>query len=132
MTNDCTPLFLHYRDTCRLIWNYGILCSPDVSAWDCIPRFREACARLYEAIVLSTLGFPENRVDFEQPGKAERLIIRPKSSRVIMEVDQNRPGANFWGGPGHELPCEHSTLRFVRFFDWDVEGLRDFHYFEVE
>ncbi len=134
MKVDSTQLFLHYREIARLVWNLGFLPNPKLREWDTLELYKEALARLFEGMVLHALGY-QGRIDnANSPGELAYFQVEPKGDTEL-RVDRNGPEdpCHIWGDPVVRLSSESrpSRLRFVRFFDWNLLGVRDFCLLEV-
>jgi hypothetical protein len=46
-------------------------------------------------------------------------------------INRTSPPAGYWDHPVRSVKPEEVVLRFVRFWDWDDLGHRDFEYIEV-
>lgn len=134
MRLECTELFLHYREITRLVWNLGFLPNPKLREWDSVELYREATARLFEGIVLLALGYQGRIENKSSPGEVAYFQVEPKGETEL-RVDRNRPDepGHVWGDPVVRLSSGSvsTRLRFVRFFDWDMLGPRDFGLLEV-
>jgi hypothetical protein len=134
MRLECTEIFVHYREIARLVWNLGFLPNPKLREWDCVKHYDEAMARLFEGIVLLALGYEGHVEDKNSPGEVANFQVERKHD-IDLRVDANRPEepGHIWGDPVVHLRSESAPvrLRFVRFFDWDLLGSRDFRLLEV-
>lgn len=135
MKQECTELFLHYREVARLVWNLGFRHNPKLREWDCVDLYREAMARLFEGMILLALGYQGRMENKDSPGEIADFHVTAKNPEVQLWVDKNRPEdpGHLWGHPVVHLSSERQfhRLKFVRFFDWDLLGSRDFRFLEV-
>ena len=130
---ECTELFLQYREIARLVWNIGFWPHPKLRSWDSVELYKDIVARLFEGMVLLALGYQGRIGDNSSPGDVAYFQVQPKDE-IELRVDRNRPGepSHIWGDPVVRLSSESACrLQFVRFFDWDLLGNRDFRYLEV-
>ncbi len=132
MNEDCTIAFRRYREIARATWNLAFAPDAERAVWDCAIAYREAMARLFEALVLIPLGYPvRNKLDYSL-GDAVPFAVMVESEHVEVMFDRNLPqeAAHSWappiaiGGTGY-------LFRFVNFFDWDELSHRDFQYVKV-
>ncbi len=56
MNEDCTIAFRRYREIARATWNLAFAPDAERAVWDCAIAYREAMARLFEALVLIHLA----------------------------------------------------------------------------
>ena len=134
MNVDCTELFLRYREIARLTWNLGFWSNPKLREWDSLEPYKEATARLFEGMILLALGYQGRIKDVGTPGEVAYFQVKAKHE-VELRVDSNRSSdpSHVWGDPIVRLTSNGNShrLRFLRFFDWDVLGARDFRFLEV-
>lgn len=136
----CTDLFQHYRDLARHIWNLGFWPNPQLREPDSVELFSDITARLFEGVVLYSLGYGGRIKDNHSPGEIAKFMVEPRHVQLRLLVDQNLPGSaeHRWGEPTIHLPSSSSVsdscacdLRFLRFFDWVQMGPLEFQYLEV-
>lgn len=136
MRQDCTELFILYREIARLVWNLGFWPNPKLREWDAVEIYREVAARLFEGMILLALGYQGRVEDTDTPGEVADFQVTAKQPEVQLLVDKNRPenSTHFWGDPVVCLSSEARSyqLQFVRFFDWDKLAPRDFRFLEVQ
>jgi hypothetical protein len=133
MKQECTQLFLSYREIARLVWNLGFLPNPALHEYDSLGVFEEAMARLFEGMVLHSLNEGTQVQDKWQPGDVAEFRVEATHPDVELWVDKNLPDepGRLWGNPVIRLkPCDHQ-LRFLSFFDWDQFGSRDYRLLKV-
>jgi hypothetical protein len=132
---ECTELFLHYREIARLIWNLGFRSNPKLGDWNSIDAYRNVIARLFEGMILPALGYQGRIEHDDSPGELADFRVKPKRGEMEMLVDKNLPGDpdHIWGHPVMRLGSgsESYQLKFMRFLDWDELGIRDFKFLEV-
>lgn len=141
MENDCTELFQRYREMARVIWNLGFWVDPKLREWDSAKVFREVTARLFEGMVLLSLGYQGRISDTSSPGEIASFFVAPRFGEFQLMVDKNLPDepVHLWGKPTIRVTSRtHAEakepefqLRFVRFFDWDHLSPREFRFLEV-
>ena len=132
---ECTDFFLHYREVARMIWNFGFYPNPRLREWDSLELYEEALARLFEALILHSLGYKARIEKSDSPGDAADFLVRAKRARMRLVVDGNVPGdaGHLWGHPTIDVNANGAPyeLKFVKFFDWEQLGPRDFQFLEV-
>lgn len=135
ITQECTELFLRYREVARLVWNLGLWPNVKLREFDSIDVYREAMARLFEAMVVLALGYQGRIEHDDSPGEIANFRVSANQSNVRLQVDKNRPGdsSHVWGDPIVFINSQPEAyqLKFLRFFDWNELGLRDFRFLEV-
>jgi hypothetical protein len=138
MKEDCTPLFLRYRDVARFLWNAVFAPDPKLTETASILAFNDATARLFEAMILRPLGYDDMvqawphglgaPVKFEvtlppQPADASSETILIGKSQADVHHIWTEVIVNF--SPGTY------QLRFMGFFDWDVAAHREYRFLRV-
>jgi len=132
MMEDCTELFLHYREICRLVWNIGFCGGPRLRKVDADDEiaFSIVQAILFESLVLSPLGFYRQVEEYPQGlGKPVRFIVKvTHPGGTILEIDENLPSEHkgVFVEKGRLLPSQPHQLRFMEFSDWRVTAHREF------
>jgi hypothetical protein len=134
MKEDCTELFLRYREIARLVWNLGFWPDPHLRDVDFVLAYEEAMARLFEGMVLMRLGYGERVQEYPQGlGKPINFLVTVDTRGANLQVDKYEPG-----GPGHAWgpvvwlnPAHPYQLKFMAFFDWDQLAPRDYRVLEV-
>jgi hypothetical protein len=133
LTEECTQLFLQYREVARLVWNLGFWPDPELRAVACLLSYNDAMARLFEGMVLLRLGYDEIVPDWPRGlGKPIRFAVTLKA-RAQLDVDRSPPDAasHCWGDPVLQVEPESCELRFMSFFDWDQIAPRDYRWLQV-
>ena len=82
MREDCTQLFLRYREIARLVWNLGFWPDPELRAIACGLAYEDAMARLFEGMVLLGLpatvnGYSRGRKDLASPSNSKSSLALP-------------------------------------------------------
>ena len=135
MKQECTELFLHYREVARLIWNFGFWSNSKLRDWDSVEIYREAMARLFEGMILFALGYKGRIEHKDSPGEIANFHVTAKNPEVQLWIDKNHPEkpSHLWGHPMKRLSSDSQSyqLKFVRFFDWHQIDVRDFRFLEV-
>ncbi len=129
MTNDCTDLFLRYRDINRLVWNLGFWACPPLREWVCERSFTAAMARIFEGVVLRPFGCDAVIGETLIPGNYVHIAVEPRTTETELLVDGDpalgRTGC--WGNPTVRAKQEEIGMRFIELFDWYSLGARDSH-----
>jgi len=131
---DCTPLFVRYREIARLVWNLGFWPYPELHVWACLEQYEEAMMRLFEGMILRPLGFANQILGTGCPGNVVNFWVAAKYPDVELLVDEHAPDepGRIWGNPVVRLGSESSyKLKFVAFFDWYQLDPRDFRLLKV-
>lgn len=135
MRMECTNLLLQYRELVRLLWNIGFWPNPRLRAWDSVALYKEVAARLFEGMVLLALGYEGRIENADYPGQVADFFVVAKHAGVRLMVDKNDPAepGHIFGVPVIRLGSDSGPyeLKFLRYFDWDLLGVRDFRYWEV-
>jgi hypothetical protein len=131
---DCTPLFLRYREIARLVWNLGFWPDTELREVECVLAFEYAMARLFEGMVLLRFGYSGQVKRFPdglgEPVNFRVLAIAPD---VELSVDRYLPnsGSHEWGGSIVRLSEGSYQLRFMSFFDWSQLAVREYRTLQV-
>jgi hypothetical protein len=131
--NECTQLFLRYREVARLVWNLGFWPDPELREVACLLSYQDATARLFEGMVLLPLGYGDRVPDWPGGlGKPVRFTVNLKG-RAQLEVDRSLPkdSPHFWGDPVVQVEPDACQLRFLSFFDWGQLAPRDYRWMQV-
>lgn len=132
---ECTELFLRYREVARMIWNIGFWPDMRLREWDAVEAYREAVARLFESMVLLPLGYHAHIEYPDSPGRIACFHVTIKGHPMQILVDKNLPDepGHQWENRSLQLSAASKAfeMQFVRFFDWDQLGRRDFEFLEV-
>jgi hypothetical protein len=130
--SDATDLVLRFREAARHLWNTG-LANGDADVQD---EFDEICAVLFRVMVLRPLGRTDATLASSSRASPEAL----RFLRVVPVIDVGTPilinreaGVSYgrWDDPITSVKPNDVDLRFVRLFDWDESGQRDFEYILV-
>ena len=139
---DVTPTFHAYREGVRHLWNTQFLgvmqAAPD--KWMLRDVFDDVCASLFAALVLAPLGVAvaEDAVGALPPGGAAaprpmlQFHVMLAGPRAPIHINRDLPRGGYWDHPPTMLLPGEADLRFVRWFDFDELGYRDFRYYEVQ
>lgn len=136
LTEDCTQLFVQYREIARLIWNLGFWPDPELRVGACILVYNDAVARLFEAMVLLRLGYGEKVQEWPhglgQPIKFAVTLKTSGSPTTQLDVG-NLPNTlpSWFGDPILHVASGACELRFMSFFDWDIFAPRDYRWLQV-
>lgn len=132
-TEDCTQLFIQYREVARLVWNLGFWPDPELRTVVCLLAYQDAMARLFEGMILLRLGYGETVPDWPGgEGKPIKFGVTLKA-RAQLDVDEHLPDASshIWGTPVVQVDPAACQLRFMSFFDWDRLAPRDYRWLQV-
>lgn len=138
---DVTPSFHAYREGVRHLWNMQFLSVmhtvPD--KWMLHDIFNDVCASLFAALVLEPLrvAVADDALGALPPGRAAaprpmlQFHVMPSGPRAPIHINRDLPRSGYWDHPPLMLLPGEADLRFVRWFDFDQLGFRDFRYYEV-
>ena len=129
---DVTDSIYAFREIARHVWNTSFRNSAE---WDQRDDFDQLCAALFRAAVLRPIGFPEAAIAASsdrspKPLQFLRVIPSIEGGTPIL-INRTSPRSGYWDDPVKTVKASDVDLRFVRFFDWDELGQRDFAYIEV-
>jgi hypothetical protein len=133
-TEDCTPLFLRYREIARLIWNLGFWPDPELREVACVLSYENAVARLFEGMVLLRLGYDDRLTEWPHgEGKPVNFAVTIKAPGAQLDVDQNLANASShaWEDPVLQVAPDACRLRFMGFFDWGQLAPREYRWLRV-
>jgi hypothetical protein len=138
---DVTPSFHAYREGVRHLWNTQFLSVVRTATdkWMLRDIFDDVCASLFAALVLEPLrvAVAENAVGALPAGRAAaprpmlQFHVMPAGPRAPIHINRDLPRGGYWDHPPTMLLPGEADLRFVRWFDFDPLGFRDFRYYEV-
>jgi hypothetical protein len=134
MREDCTQLFLRYREVARLVWNLGFWPDPELREVACVFAYEEAMARLYEGMVLVRLGYGGRVLAWPHGlGAPVKLSVTINNADTELHVDRYPAdgGIHEWGSPVLRLGLGSGDFRFMSFFDWNQLASRDFRWLTV-
>lgn len=134
MTKDITREILIYREIARMVWNVGYFPNSRLRSWYAVESYDRCMHLLFESMILSLLADPTSN-DHSLLGDLRRpIVVKPQYPQVEIRVNQNEESnpSKVWGRPTLLLSTNRHELRFVRFFDWDLLGVRDLALAEVE
>lgn len=135
---DVTPLFASFREAARHLWNttfYRPEFIPEVD-WDRRDSYSRVVTELFSAVVLAPLDAPDQALPpmwEHTPQPLARFIVQPNvSTDVPIDINRATPRTGYWDDPVNRIARGDARMNFVRFFDWDELGLRDFALVEVQ
>lgn len=117
-----------FRIASRELFNhfFRVIDPHNNGGWLFEERFCQVEAALFEQLVATPCSLPKVTYGAHQP--AIRVLLRTSEFAPIMinrEVD-----SGYWDHPLREI-TKDARLSFVRFFDWDLLGIRDNQYVRV-
>lgn len=135
---DVTPLFASFREAARHLWNTAFH-RPDAHreggvAWDRRDAFSRVATELFTAIVLAPLEVTDQRLAPLWDHAAAPLTcfeVNPSASAIPIMINRASPRTGYWDDPVRQIASGEARMQFVRFFDWDELGYRDFQYVET-
>jgi hypothetical protein len=136
--SDVTPLVAAYREAARHLWNSAFYrpnayLEGDV-AWDRRDAFGRVAEELFTAMILEPLGVTDRRLPPESaysPAPLACFEVIPSAPGVPIMINRASPRTGYWDDPVTRVAPGDACLQFVKFFDWDELGLRDFQYAEM-
>ena len=137
--SDVTALFAAYREAARHLWNSAFyrpgLHREGNAAWDRRDAFGRVAEELFTALILDPLGVTDRRLPPESafsPSPLTCFEVMPSAAPgVPIMINRASPRTGYWDDPVTRVSPGDVRMQFVRFFDWDQLGLRDFQYAEV-
>jgi hypothetical protein len=145
---DITDCLRPYREAVRHLWN-TLFAGSDLTDFDTVDEFAEIEGRLFNAVVVprvvalggsaSDRGDPDSRrvlrCGCALPVLRDSLRVVPSISNGTPIMIQNpRTGDRneYWDHPVAQIGQEGVELKYIRHFDWDVLGTREYRYYMVE
>lgn len=128
--NDITTSLMRYRECSRSLWNIYLLDRFEEVGWDLIDDFHGLTGVLFDRLVARGPAANIIRSKAEQTSPYIRIIPREGGAPIMI----NRPstdGCNYWDDPVREVLPTDVDMQFVDFFDWQINGIRDFRYYEI-
>jgi len=133
---DITNLMNDYRECARNIWNAFLLgknISTDI--WDKIEQFDKVCSILFNIMVLTPINYNSYQkalIGERYPEPLSFLRVSPISqTSVPIMVNREKKVSGYWDYPFNLTDKADIELRFIDFFDFDVQSFRDFEYYRV-
>lgn len=134
---DVTSLFDDYRECVRHLWNtrFRPLAEP-TKDWDVRDEFDAIARRIFASLVLRPLNIftlELSRASEAEPTALPGFIVVPAhESGTPIHINRELPRGGYWDYPLERVLPEDLHLHFLRFFDFDQLGYRDFRYYEVK
>ena len=127
---DCTEIFVRYRELCRMTWNLGFWPNRELHAYDAVALYQEAVARLFEGMVLLSVGIQGRVQDVNHPGDIIPFNVIARRPAVQWLVAKAPPDSNDGRWESSEIPTDLNAyrFRFLGYFDWDEQAPRDCRY----
>lgn len=130
---EVTDLFNAYRECCRHLWNnWFIPTRPD---WDQSDRFQDIASLLFSSIILTQIGTDGNSLspDYEASPKvlSEFHIVPISEYGIPININREKERSGYWDYPLERICPGEADIRFIKFFDFDSLGFRDFSYYQV-
>jgi len=136
---DVTSRFAEFREAARHLWNSSFYRPSGHrrgdAAWDERDAFSRVATELFAAMVTESLGATSERLPpmwEAAPDALPSFVVQPSSaSGAPIMINRASPRTGFWDDPVSQVTPAEATMHFVRFFDWDELGLRDFQFIEA-
>ena len=129
---DITPAVLIFREAARHVWNTALLRRANADIRD---DFDDMCEALFRAVILRPIEMED--VDLSPASRRAgsplpflRVVPSIEHGTRIM-VNRTVPPSGYWDDPVTAVIPNEIDLRFVRFFDWDELGHREFQFVEA-
>jgi hypothetical protein len=135
---DITELMEHYRETARHLWNTGyrwLEATPDTFLL--VEDFEAIAPQLFRTFVLEELRFlrvpaePVPRTETGDRALTSAFRVVPAGCGMDILINRETPRCGYWDDPVNRVEPGEAELQFFEYFDYDVQGLRDFEYYEV-
>ncbi len=129
---DITDAVSGFREAARHLWNTAFFPGAD---WDERDRFSRVCVALFDALVLEPARIcgsklPEMCDPDPTPIPFLQVVPRHEAGVPIM-INRSIPRCGYWDDSVGQVKPSDVRLEFIRFFDFDELGRRDFRYLEV-
>jgi hypothetical protein len=136
---DVTSQFAKFREAARHLWNSSFSHPAGYArgdtAWDERDAFSRVATELFTAMVTEPLGATNARLPpmwEATPNALPSFQVQPSSSSgVPIMINRASARTGYWDDPVRQLTPDEATMHFVRFFDWDEVGQRDFKFIEA-
>jgi hypothetical protein len=139
-TRDISSSVADYREAVRRLWNNHYLpMIADKNPWDVCDAFDDIGCLLFKDLVLDPIGLAgagpcPGRVS--KPTPVAGLFVRPAGTvEMPIHIARDLPGTSrihCWDHPKTHLQPGEATLRFIRFFDFDLLAIREWEYVLVQ
>jgi hypothetical protein len=134
---DITTHVLRYREAARHLWNAFLRDEPQDAPsghdWEAIKQV------LFAALVLRNCGHEDCAAVLLAPGRYGFSWIEPivhlhvvPFTEVPVKISRSPGRDGYWDHPVDRLGPGDADMRFVDFFDFDLSGHIDFHYYLVK
>ncbi len=132
---DVTVLMNRYRECARHLWNTCILNHIETKYMlDVIDKYDIICCHLFELIVLEPSGIADKKKftseQFLEPLLSLQIVPIPVSGAPI-NVNRTDKPSGYWDHNADRVKSSDVDLRFIDFFDFNIQGYRDFEYYRV-
>jgi hypothetical protein len=129
---DLTDRMAIFREAARHLWNTALA---QETGWNVRDDFDEACNALFRAIVLrpidKTGATPAPSSSRNGPPIPFLRVVPGIEHGTPIHINRAVPASGYWDHPMNAVGPGDVDLRFVRFFDWDELGRREFELVET-
>ncbi len=130
---DITNLLNDYQECARHIWNTFLLKKVSSNCiWNTIEEFDKICTILFNLIVLKPLGHSESNKAFgfeKYPSPLLFIKVIPGTGSQIF-INRELKVSGYWDYTSNH-DYSKIDLRFIDFFDFDLQSFRHFEYYRV-
>lgn len=133
---DITNLMNDYRECARSIWNAFLLDrNASNDNWDTIDQFDRICSILFNIIILKPINHSSHfkslsNEQYPNPLLFLKIIPSPQTNVSIM-INRDMKASGYWDYPLNLADKVDLDLRFIDYFDFNLQGFRDFEYYRV-
>jgi len=130
---EVTDLFNTYRECCRNLWNTRFL--PTKPDWDQSDRFQDITVILFSSLIAAPLRAEKNLLSPDYVASPNLLsefhVIPVSESGVSININREKERSGYWDYPLQQIRPGEADLRYLKYFDFDMLGFRDFSYYQV-
>ncbi len=124
---NVSNLFNNFREASRHLGNTQYVPSKN-ELWDKRDAFFDICVLLFKHQVCTPLGIEYEHLEwFCEP--APQFKLKPTGSRLSIMINRSpKVDHGFWDHEISSVDVNEFELTFIRYFDWDEEGVIDHKY----
>jgi hypothetical protein len=134
---DITEHVLRYREAARHLWNC-FLHEAATESWPALHDWEGLKQGLFTTLVLRRCGHDDcaalllapDTFGFSWVKPIAHVCVEPTTEVPVM-VSRDPGHGGYWDHPVNRLGPGDAEMRFIDFFDWDQDAMRDFQYYHV-
>jgi len=108
---------------------------PTKPDWDQSDRFQDIAVILFSSLIAVPLGAEKDQLSPDYVASPNRLndfhVIPVSEYGVPININREKERSGYWDHPLQQIRPGEADLRFLKYFDFDMLGFRDFYYYQV-